>query len=647
MGHKLSKTKLAEKDAMKRFKMDFQKVENIIKEAKNSEEEMDFSEASSLYMRALKVVYSFMDETNLPDDIREDLSNLVFDMIRKREHLIEYKKMYDTTQTSYREDRRRHRAEDGKEETDASTSEDEVYERRKTVKTMAAAYHKNIEEQEKRHLLELNKKQRQRLKCQILNKQVEEDQERSTSETENEESDSYQEEEMHYTDIDEVRMAMADQKEKNNIERENFKTDSEYVLAVTEQIVKESNMNGVTAEQLSPIIYKIMWTKNMEGQKKVQERKWNDLKVEKLVREISANYERELQNMSESQEKNKKLNDTEKEMKEIYEALYKKLEKPGREKKDAITFNSIIGLEAVKRALDTGIQVPLQRPELVASGAIKHYEGLLLFGPPGTGKSFIAKALANEAKNCSFIQVDRADLVSKWQGQSEKIVNTLFKIARENKPCIIFVDEIEGLLEDRDGGGGSTNGGKVVTVLLTAMQNLARDQVFVLGASNYPWKLDKAFYRRFSQIVYVPLPNFGQRVKIFKANIYKDDITSRKQISHADIEQLALLTENYSGSHITRVVEAALAIRYQRVAKVKYFKKSSKGEDHYQPCTKEEHGAKKMSVKQVPNLVMPPLLMEDLEMALFEIKNNVEPAYLKKLVQWGNKNSNMNNEHQK
>ncbi len=92
----------------------------------------------------------------------------------------------------------------------------------------------------------------------------------------------------------------------------------------------------------------------------------------------------------------------------------------------------------------------------------------------------MAKALANEAQNCSYIQVDRADLVSKWQGQSEKMVNALFNIATKNKPCIIFVDEIEGLLEDSDGGEGGSNGAKVVTVLLTAMQNLSKDQVLSL-----------------------------------------------------------------------------------------------------------------------------------------------------------------------
>ncbi len=419
--------------------------------------------------------------------------------------------------------------------------------------------------------------------------------------------------------------------------RAQFKTTSQYVLAMTTKILEEEKITGLTVDQLGPLVNRLVWEQEMAAEKK-------DLEVQEYVENLTAEYENQINDLQQQRmnTSDKKMNDTKKEQKEIYDALFAKLQKPGRDCNDSITFDSIVGLKAVKRALDAGIQVPLQRPELVASGDIKHYEGLLLFGPPGTGKSMMARALANEAKNCSFMQVDRSDLVSKWQGQSEKIVNTLFKIARENKPCIVFVDEIEGLLEDRDGSEGASNGGKLVSVLLTAMQNLSRDQVFVLGASNYPWKLDKAFYRRFSQIIYVPLPNFGERVQIFKDNIYKNELTTDEHINKYDIEQLALLTENYSGSHITRIVEAALAIRYHRVSKTNFFKKSLKGPGYWQPCTKEEEGAKIMSIKQVPKVHMPPLLMTDLELALFSIKNNIETSYLKKMYKWGQKNgSNM------
>ena len=173
------------------------------------------------------------------------------------------------------------------------------------------------------------------------------------------------------------------------------------------------------------------------------------------------------------------------------------------------------------------------------------------------------------------------------------------------------------------------------------MQNLGKDQVIVLGASNYPWKLDKAFLRRFSQIIYVPLPNLGERVKILKSNIFSADNGSNSNITIEDIEKIAILTDKYSGSHLNKVVKAARAICYERVCRHKYFKKSVKGKDYWQPCSKEEQGAKRMSAKSVPKLVMPPLLMEDLEMALYEIKNNTDSAYIKKLITWGNKNSNM------
>jgi len=684
MGNKLSKKNHDDKQTLKRFDSDFKKVNSYIEEAKQSEEQMDFEEASSLYMHALKVVYTFIDENKVPDEVSQEIATFVVDMIKKREELKEYKKMYDIAKASYKEDNKRFKEEDRQLENEgqhveaaanegaadnegaayvtSDDDEDEQQELRFTWEEMSAVFHCNEEIKKQIIMKKMNKKQRFKLECQILNKRAEDDEEdeatdivqdgearaqddkddRADEGVDDEESDEveYQEEPIHFTDKKDVQFAMKAMEKRKKISRQQFETDSAYVLHLTQSMLDDNKIKGITVDQLVPLVNRIVWERGMEQKNNEENSQWTQLKVEKLVQDMKDAYEKKFEELQNNSKTQKKENDTQKELKEIYDALNAKLQKPGRDIKDCVTFNSIIGLHAVKRALDTGIQVPLLRPELVASGDIQHYEGLLLFGPPGTGKSMIAKALANEAQNCSFIQVDRADLVSKWQGQSEKIVTTLFKIARENKPCIVFVDEIEGLMEDRD-GEGSSNGSKVVTVLLTAMQNLGRDQVFVLGASNYPWKLDKAFYRRFSQIVYVPLPNFGERVQIFKANIYKNNITTRKQITHSDIEQLALLTEQYSGSHIARVMAAALAIRYQRVSKIKYFKKSIKGKNYWQPCTKEEEGAKKMSITKVPKIVMPPLLMEDLEMALFEIKNNIETEYLKKLVKWGEKNFNM------
>jgi hypothetical protein len=133
----------------------------------------------------------------------------------------------------------------------------------------------------------------------------------------------------------------------------------------------------------------------------------------------------------------------------------------------------------------------------------------------------------------------------------------------------------------------------------------------------------------------------GDRVQILKQNIYQNQSTTINDISIDDIKQLAFLTEQYSGSHLPKVVVAAMAIRYQRAAASKYFKRSIKGKHYWQPCTKHKEGARQMSTKQVPKLVMPPLIMKDLELALSEIKNNIDTAYLKKLVKWGEKNSDM------
>jgi SpoVK/Ycf46/Vps4 family AAA+-type ATPase len=665
MGNSHSK-KIDDKETRKRFKKEFSKVEKLIEEAKQREEEMDFQESSGMYMQALKILHTFLDEYNLPEDITLDLSMLAADMIKKREHLIEYQKMHDIATNSYKEDNKRFNEEDGKETNTVSEDEEDAQDLKMTIKEMIKVYHRADETNKRDFLTKLNRKQRFQLECEILNRKLDFEGEESDEENESvensvedniendeivvqhqqEDSDnesiSYEEPEMHFTDIKEVEKACSFIEKKEDFCRENFDSESDYVFAITEEILKSSNIWGITPDQLAPLVNKVVWMRHMKERKEEKNSEWSNKQLQEQIKNIAQKYENEINELREeiqckNQKKGDKKNDNEKELKEIEEGLMKKLQKPGRDMDGNETFDNIIGLKSVKRALETGIQAPLQHPELVASGDLNHYDGLLLFGPPGTGKSMIAKALANEAKNCSFIQVDRSDLVSKWQGQSEKCVNVLFKIARKHKPCIVFIDEIEGLLEDRD-AGESSNGAKVVTVLLTAMQNLGRDKVFVLGASNYPWKLDKAFLRRFSQIIYVPLPNLGERVKILTSNIASTD---NHNISIQDIENIALLTDKYSGSHLHKVVKAARAIRYERVCRHQYFKRSIKGKDYWQPCSKEEQGAKRMSAKSIPKLVMPPLLMEDLEMALYEIKNNTDQAYIKKLITWGNKNSNM------
>lgn len=174
--------------------------------------------------------------------------------------------------------------------------------------------------------------------------------------------------------------------------------------------------------------------------------------------------------------------------------------------KPNVKWSDVAGLEQAKASLQEAVLLPIKFPQFFTEER-KPWRGILLYGPPGTGKSYLAKACATEVDS-TFFSVSSSDLNSKWRGESERLVKTLFQMAREHKPSIIFIDEIDSLCTARSEGQDESSR-RVLTEFLVQMNGVGKDQdgVLVLGATNCPWELDSAIRRRFEKRIYIPLPD--------------------------------------------------------------------------------------------------------------------------------------------
>ncbi|XP_010279627.1 PREDICTED: katanin p60 ATPase-containing subunit A-like 2 isoform X2 [Nelumbo nucifera] len=218
-----------------------------------------------------------------------------------------------------------------------------------------------------------------------------------------------------------------------------------------------------------------------------------------------------------------------------------------------VKWESIKGLENAKRLLKEAVVMPIKYPKYF-TGLLSPWKGILLFGPPGTGKTMLAKAVATECKT-TFFNISASSVVSKWRGDSEKLVKVLFELARHHAPSTIFLDEIDAIISQRGEGRSEHEASRrLKTELLIQMDGLMRtdELVFVLAATNLPWELDAAMLRRLEKRILVPLPEPEARRAMFEELL--PSVVGEDELSY---DLLVERTEGYSGSDIRLVCKEA------------------------------------------------------------------------------------------
>ncbi|KAG7272958.1 hypothetical protein CRUP_035790 [Coryphaenoides rupestris] len=296
--------------------------------------------------------------------------------------------------------------------------------------------------------------------------------------------------------------------------------------------------------------------------------------------------------------------------------------------KPNIKWDDVAGLEGAKEALKEAVILPIKFPHLF-TGKRTPWRGILLFGPPGTGKSYLAKAVATEANNSTFFSISSSDLVSKWLGESEK----------EHKPSIIFIDEIDSLCGSRS-ENESEAARRIKTEFLVQMQGVGNNNegVLVLGATNIPWTLDSAIRRRFEKRIYIPLPEEHARAFMFRLHLG----STPNSISDSDFVTLGKKTDGYSGADISVIVRDALMQPVRKVQSATHFKKARGPsrdnpdilvDDLLTPCSPGDPNAVEMTWMEVPGekLLEPIVCSSDMLRSLSNTKPTVNEQDLGKL----------------
>lgn len=333
---------------------------------------------------------------------------------------------------------------------------------------------------------------------------------------------------------------------------------------------------------------------------------------------------------------------------EYQSKLYAQLSEIVVADKPNVPWNKVAGLEAAKAALQEAVILPMRFPSLF-QGNRKPWSGILLYGPPGTGKSYLAAAVATEC-DATFLNVASSNLVSKWQGESEKLVKTMFQMAREKGPSVIFIDEIDSLCSAR-GSGENESSRRIKTEFLIQMQGVGktREGLLVLGATNVPWEIDSAMRRRFEKRIYIPLPSRYARAYMFHLNlgdtphdlgeftwelVDPQNPDGERRCTNQIFNELADATEGFSGSDISVVVREAMMDPVRECQRSKHFRQDQFGKWH--PCLAHDEGSVAMTLLDIKgdNLAVPQVMRRHFESALTRSHTSVGVDELTKYTEW-------------
>eukprot|EP01060_Flectonema_neradi_P039295 TRINITY_DN85_c0_g1_i2.p1 TRINITY_DN85_c0_g1~~TRINITY_DN85_c0_g1_i2.p1 ORF type:complete len:809 (+),score=231.88 TRINITY_DN85_c0_g1_i2:47-2428(+) len=244
-----------------------------------------------------------------------------------------------------------------------------------------------------------------------------------------------------------------------------------------------------------------------------------------------------------------------------------------------VTWKDIGGLESTKAELQELIQYPVEYPWKFEKFGISPSKGVLFYGPPGCGKTLLAKAVANECQ-ANFISIKGPELLTMWFGESEANVREIFDKARQAAPCVLFFDELDSIAKARGSGAGGDGGGasdRVINQILTEMDGMnAKKNVFIIGATNRPDIIDPAIMRpgRLDQLLYIPLPDVKSRINILKANFRKSPLAA-----DVSLDKIAQSTHGFSGADLAGICQRAvkLAIKESIAKEIQYEKRKERG----------------------------------------------------------------------